>query len=183
MYLEARLIFASVITDKLEKGMWFKRHIKQKVYKTLYEYDELFELKHVPQDIDSYIQINGYPVEPYIMEIKDNPDSTTAKILANPEQIGWWDEGEHSEDLRDVTMEDFNYILSDEGGILQIEIDDHLYENDIIEPIIFIEKVTLAVNQEFEYEEEDDEDTWDDDDWPYDHPRDKTDNDPDDRPE
>jgi hypothetical protein len=165
MYLEARLVFVSVIADKLEKGMWFKRHIKQKVYKTLYEYDELFELKHIPQDVDSYIQINGYPVAPYIMEITDNPDSRTAKILATPEQIGWWDEGDHTEDLRDVTMEDFNYILSDEGGILQIEIDENYLSNNIIEPIIFMDKVTLAVNQE-EYEyEEDDEEPWDEDDF------------------
>lgn len=200
MFIEAKLVFQSYVPRKLEKGMLFLRKTSMLKLRTMIEYYQVFELKEVPRDTDSYVLINGWPVEPHIYSITSNPDAY-ANILAKPEVIGWWDdepgaeyeEGEEGT-LRDIQVSDYNFILENFDGSIDIEVQISIDEDgeEIAIPIIYMDKVTLSIPMEksFEWEEsddDDDEENWDDMDdltdydnpeWPNDHPKDKTDNDP-----
>lgn len=174
MFILSQLVFQSYIPEKLTKGMWFKQSIIDVIYGSSYKYDRLFELNHIPQDMDSYIEINGYPVKPLIMSITANPDNN-ADILATSDMIGWWDDGPQYDELRDVTMADLNYVLQHESGILDIEVT--LDEEHAI-PVLYDGKVTLRDSIDDDNDEEEEE--WNDTEYPYDHPKDKSDYDPED---
>lgn len=155
MFILAKLVFESYMPEKLTKGMMFKQRIKDVIYGKIYEYDRIFELNHTPQDELSYLSVNGYPVRPRVMSLTANPD-TIADTIATYDKIGWWDDGPEFDDLRDVTIADFNYILSDEDGIIEIEvniIDDNAF------PVLYMDKCTIRVTTD---EEEDDYEDWDD---------------------
>ena len=135
MYIWAKLIFVSYQADKFERGMMFRDDdgsIFQHIYST--------------SSFEEFIKRNGYPVKPYIISIPANRDDAPV-VLATPDQIGWWDDNPWDEsddaELRDVELKDFNYILEEDDGILDIEVADHMYEQDIIEPVIYAGKVTL----------------------------------------
>jgi hypothetical protein len=200
MFIEAKLVFQSYIPLKLEEGMLFLRKISMRKLKTNIEYYQVFELTEVPRDKESYILINGWPVEPHIYSVTSNPDAA-ANILAKPEVIGWWDdepgaeyeEGEEGT-LRDIQVSDYNFILENYDGSIDIEVNISIDENgeEIAIPIIYMEKVTLSIPMEkssddYPTEHPDDYEDWDETDdltdydnpeWPNDHPKDKTDNDP-----
>ena len=201
MFIEAKLVFQSYIPRKLEEGMLFLRKTSMRKLKTNIEYYQVFELKDIPRDIDSYVAINGWPVEPHIYSITSNPDAA-ANILAKPEVIGWWDdepgviyeEGDEGT-LRDIEVKDFNYVLENYEGSIDIEVELSINEDgeEIAIPIIYMDKVTLSIPMEKSLEEDwdvtsgdglEEEEDWDDMDdlteneWPFDHPKDKTDHDP-----
>lgn len=179
MFTLAKLVFKSYMPLRLEKGMWFASKHRDIVYGQVYEYLKLYELTHVPQDKDSYIAINGAPVEPYIIMPMMNPDSPE-EILATPDQIGWWDQGDTSDDLEDITPKIINsYIYGEDGenGAIALEVFDSEDEEGIHRNVVFFHnKVTIrhvTFVDEFDDDDEDDEDY--DEDWDED---DLTDNDP-----
>jgi hypothetical protein len=166
MFILAKLVFKSYIPTKFEIGMLFLRKVSMLKLKTLIEYYEVFELKEIPRDTESFILINGWPVEPFIFTITSNPDAF-ADPLATPDQLGWFDEGEHSDELRDIDIKDYNYILENEDGILEIEV--YAFINDdgeeIVTPILYMDKVTVRLPTDEEYDEDttpDDYEDWDD---------------------
>lgn len=181
MFIEAKLVFQSYLPEKITKGMLFLRKVSMLKVRTMIEYSQVFELKDIPRDIESFILINGYPVKPHIYSITSNPDAN-ADILALPQHIGWWDEepdavyeeGEEG-NLRDIELKDFNYVLENYDGNIDIQVVDHMFEQGIVEPIIYIDKVTLSVpmikDNNTSDDKEDDYEDWDDMD-------DLTDNDP-----
>ena len=59
MFITAKLVFESYMTDTITKGMWFKQRIKDVIYGRIYEYDRIYEVNHTPQDVDSFLHING----------------------------------------------------------------------------------------------------------------------------
>jgi hypothetical protein len=192
MFTLAKLVFKSYMPLQLEKGMWFASKQKDIVYGKIYEYLQIHELQHVPQDKDSYIALNGAPVEPYIVMPMQNQDDKE-EILATPDQIGWWDQGDNSDDLEDLTVQIINaYIYGEDGenGDVALEVFDSEDEEGIHRNVVFFHnKVTLrhvTFVDEHEYDDDDDDDDWDEDDltdyddpeWPHDHPKDKTDYDP-----
>lgn len=171
MFILGKLVFQSYIPSEFEKGMLFLRKISMLKLGTLIEYNEVFELKEIPRDIESFVSINGWPVAPFIFSITANPDSF-AEPLAAPDQMGWWDDGPDSEDLRDIDIKDYNYIL-EEDGYIEIEVDAFMNEDgeEIVTPILYMDKVTVRIpTDEEEYDEEyeeyeeydDEEDDWDD---------------------
>ena len=173
MYILAKLVFEHYIPEQLEKGMWFKQRIKDIIYGRIYEYDRIFEmnasLPMSPEDFDSFIQMHGYPVKPKIVSITANPDDK-ADVLATDEQIGWWDDGPQSDELRDIELKDINLVLQEEDGILEIEVKPYTSDDDdhMITPVLFMDKVTLRIPIDDETWEEED---WDDmDDWTHDEP-------------
>jgi len=110
--------------------------------------------------IEEFVTKHGAPVEPYL--IYDE------QVLAEPHEIGWWDDGPESDELRDLELKDVNYILEEWDGYVDVQIDDwDLEEEELINPIIYAGKVTLTIPGM--YDEEDDDDTeeeeWDDDTW------------------
>lgn len=175
MFTLAKLVFKSYMPLRLEKGMWFASKQKDIVYGKVYEYLKLYELTHVPQDMDSYIAINGAPVEPYIVQPMQNPDEPE-QILATPDQIGWWDEGDSSDDLEDLTVQIINsYIYGEDGdnGAIALEMDEDEEGNRRL--VLFYGKVTIRhselVDEFLEEDYDDEEGDWDDmDDWTHDEP-------------
>ena len=113
-----------------------------------------------------------------------------------------YEEGEEGL-LRDIEVKDFNYALENYDGNIDIQVYDKEFKEGIVRPVIYSEKVTLNVpmikdNTDEEEEEEEEEADWDvtsgdgleeeepwddmddepEDEWIHDHPKDKTDYDP-----
>ena len=154
----AELIFKSYMPKTLVKGMLFLIQRNKEMV--------LYQMQHVPLDMDAYVQLNGYPVEPYIIE-RGNPNLNEGFILAQPHQIGWWDAGEHTDKLYDITDKEYNLILEN-GGYVDVEIEDELDEaTERPIPILYEGKVCLSASvEEFldeeyveEYEGDEDEET------------------------
>lgn len=139
MYILAKLVFRSYMPERLEKGMWFKQNHSDVVYGKVYNYFTIYELKDVPQDMDSYIAEHGAPVEPYIIQPMKNADDVE-EILVRPQFIGWWeyDAGTKTDDegnwLPDITLEDLNprfineWIYGENGdndGLIALEVDEN----------------------------------------------------------
>lgn len=169
MFILGKLVFQSYIPNEFEKGMLFLRRISMVKVRTLIEYNEVFELKEIPRDMESFVLINGWPVAPFIFSITANPDSF-ADPLATPDQLGWFDEGEHSDELRDVDIKDYNYILEEQDGYIEIEVDAFIDEDDeeIVTPTLYMDKVTIRIPTDEEYydeEDDEDEDYDDEEDW------------------
>lgn len=148
MYIEAQIVFKSYAPLKLEKGMLFISQEKD---------SQLIQLDFIPQDEQEYLRINGYPVEPYIIETGNPNISNDEFIYAHPHQIGWFDEGEHSDELYDIELKNINKIISEYDGWVYIETDGYGI------PILYEDKVTLSYANEDDYEI--DEDADDDDDY------------------
>lgn len=164
MFILGKLVFQSYIPDEFEKGMLFLRKVSMMKLRTLIEYNEVFELKEIPRDTESFISVNGWPVAPFIFSITANPDAF-AEPLATPDQLGWFDEGEHSDELRDIDIKDYNYILENEDGMLEIEVDEFITEDgeEIVVPTLYMDKVTIRTPTDEEYYDDYDEDTAPDD--------------------
>ena len=161
MYFTVELVLKSYMPRHLEPGMWFITKLNPGTRK---EYTEIWALDKTPlEPLEEFITKNGAPVEPYL--IYDE------QVLAEPEQIGWWDEGPDYEELRDIELKDFNLILSDFDGEIDIDVDPSTItsedgvedEDEIVIPIIYEGKCTLRIPMEEEYEEDyDDYEDWDD---------------------
>jgi hypothetical protein len=178
MYIKAKLVFDSYIPETLKSGMWFKQQITDTIYGKRYTYDRIFLLGHTPKDQESYIAINGYPVMPVIVSITANPDEK-AVVIAQPHEIGWWDDGPGTDELRDIELKDINLVLSDYDGEVEIEVEDVAFEDGLAVPVLYMDKVTLRLlwdEDDYLYDQ-DDEYPDDDEEW------DEMDDNPDDEPE
>lgn len=151
MFIEARLEFRNYDAPELEKGMLFMG----------ITYDKLpvvYELKHHVSDKELFVSLNGYPVEPYIVSISNPNIPGDEVIFATPEEIGWWDEGDHSDELSDISLKQFNTILQEHGGILLIEMEDvetEYEDEEEIQPTLFQNKVTIRYANYIDDDEED----------------------------
>ena len=138
MWYPAEISLSSYLPDELQEGMLFINRISVGV---IDPYIELFELEEVPEDADAFMANNGAPVQ--LVIIDEDGD-----VLASHDDIGWWDEGEDSDEYREVTLDDINYLLREFDGYVDIEFDDD-------EDIVLIEgKVVLSLVPEEELEEE-----------------------------
>lgn len=131
MWYPAEISLSSYLPDELQEGMLFINRISVGVMEP---YIQLFELEEVPEDADAFMAKCGAPVELLIID-EDND------VLARHEEIGWWDEGEHTDELRDITLDDINYSLRELDGYVDIQIED---EEDFY--LVSIEdKVVLSI--------------------------------------
>lgn len=164
MYISAKIVFRNYGPLKLEQGMWFISKQTDVVYGKVYEYLQLHELNHVPHDKDSYININGFPVEPYIVALNQNPDDKET-VLVQPEQIGWFVDGYTGG--HPIDIKDFNYILENYEGEICIEVEDtESDDTDDMKPALLDGKVIIRAADDIP-DEDDDEDEWDDDEDEY----------------
>lgn len=117
-------ILKSYLPLELEEGMLFINRISVGVIEP---YIELWELDFIPENIDEFISKHGAPITLLIINEKQ-------EVIATEEEIGWWDEGEHTDELRDITLDDINIILRDYDGYVNVEVDDEiiLYENKVV---------------------------------------------------
>lgn len=145
MYCPAELVLKSYKPLHLEKGMLFITKLNPGTRK---EYVELWELKELPVNVEEFYLKNGYPVE--LQVIYDD------ELIADHHEIGWFDEGAHTDDLRDITLKEINTILYDYDGEVDIEIEDELLENeDKMKAVLREGKAVLSFP--FAYEEEDED--------------------------
>jgi hypothetical protein len=138
MWYPAEISLSSYLPSELEEGMLFINRISVGV---MDPYIELFELEEIPEDADAFMAKNGAPVE--ILIIDDQ-----GQILASQDEIGFWDDGDDTDEYRDVTLDDINFLLRELDGYVDIEFDE--YGVFIIEDRVVLSLVS----------EEDDED-WD----------------------
>jgi hypothetical protein len=137
MYKPVELVIQSYKPLHLEKGMLFLNDNRLWEFKTTNLSEELFLIE------------NGYPFE--LALIDDD-----GMIIAEHHQIGWWDVGESSDELRDITLKDINLVFELYDGMLDVESIDYI-TNTI--PRMVHDKVILRLPEE-EYYEEDDDDDW-----------------------
>lgn len=138
MWYPAEISLSSYLPPELEVGMLFINRISVGVVDP---YIELFELEEVPEDADAFMANNGAPVNVIII----TPDD--GNVRAVQDNIGWWDEGEDSDEYREVTLDDINYLLREFDGYVDIEFDDD-------EDIVLIEgKVVLSLVPDEEWDD------------------------------
>ena len=143
MWFAAEIVLKSYLPPELEVGMLFTNRISVGV---IDPYIEIFELEEIPEDADAFMAKHGAPVELIIIDEDNN-------VLARHDEIGWWDEGEDSDEYRDVTLDDINYLLREFEGSVDIE-----YDED--EGIVFIEdRVILSLASDEEIEDWEEEET------------------------
>jgi len=145
MYILAKLVFLNYIPEKFERNMRFKNQA-----------GEIYGFIYTTTPLEKLIEECGYPVAPYIMPISANPDEYV-EPLALPEQIGWWDEGPQSDELRDVTNDDFNDVLDLFDGVLQLEVSVDIAPNgtEFVTPVLYDGKVTIGIAVDEELDDKD----------------------------
>ena len=156
MYYTVELVLKSYMPKQLEIGMWFITKINPGTRK---EYSEIWALDKLPfETLEEFVTKNGAPVEPYL--IYDE------QVIAEPHEIGWWDEGEHIDELRDIELQDVNYILDEWDGYVDVEIDewDFAHEEEI-NPILYADKVTMCIPGMYDEDYDEDEDDEDEGPW------------------
>lgn len=124
MFIEAKLILQNYIPDRIVPGMTFLalQHKNVVLYEGKYYID-------TPEQYESFVQLNGYPVKPYIYYEGDPNIPESSYLLAGPNEIGWFDEGSHTDEMHDITMKELNNILEDDG-YCQIEIEEEVVHYD-----------------------------------------------------
>jgi len=112
---EAELVLRSYMPKELEKGMLFVRVTEHETI--------LWELETIPFDKEKFLVEHGAPMEICIIDGDD--------ILAEPHEIGWWDEGEHVDELRPISLKDINVIINEYDGWLDIGVGSFGSDNGI----------------------------------------------------
>ena len=143
MIRECQLVFKNYIVDTIEPGMLYLSYVHPIGW-------QVVKIDKAPLDHKLYILDNGYPVQPWIVDIGD-PNLPEEEILAIPSQIGWMDEGDHVDELMDIEVKHMNKILDRYDGWIYIEVDDDG------EPILFMDKVTISYADDIDDEWDDDE--------------------------
>jgi hypothetical protein len=145
MYYEAELVLKSCKPLKLEEGMLFINKIART------DAVELFILEELPDDEEKFVVTHGYPVEPYIIQHELLNNVETPIILAIPEQIGWWDDGDDVDELREMSIEEINNVISQFTGLLEI------YLEDDDDPLLIENRVMLRyLTDEEDWEDNED---------------------------
>lgn len=130
MWFPAEISLSSYLPDELEEGMLFINRISVGVIEP---YIELFELEDIPEDPEAFMVKHGAPIDLLIIDDE-------GRIIASHNQIGWWDEGEDTDELRDITLDDINYILRELDGYVDIEYDE--IEDDFV---MYEDKIVLSI--------------------------------------
>jgi hypothetical protein len=94
-------------------------------------------LEEIPEDQDAFMATNGAPVDIFIIDDDEN-------ILAVEEDFAWWDEGPWTDELREISLDDINFILQECDGYIDIEISEDEEEEGLL-PILFEDKIILRV--------------------------------------
>ena len=165
MWYPAGIVLKSYLPLELEEGMLFINRISVGIMEP---YVELYELEEIPEDMDTFMALNGAPVELVLIDGNEN-------IIATHDQIGWWDEGSHTDELRDISLYEINFLLRECEGFVEIEVEeyddgdgyyfddndephiDYSYNDEELVPMLHDNKVVLRL----ELEEYDDLEDWD----------------------
>ena len=129
-HYECELVLKSYMPKQLEKGMLFVEVSEEGI--------KLFELDKIPRDEEAFIIDNGAPMELYIIDGDD--------IVVEPHEIGWMDDGDDVDELRPISLEDINYILSEYDGWIELEIiEEYFDEEEMVIPNMYEQKVVIRL--------------------------------------
>lgn len=129
-HYECELVMKSYMPKSLEIGMLFVDVSEEGTI--------LFELDSIPTDEEKFIIENGAPMELYIVDQDD--------VFVEPHEIGWIDEGDHTDELRPISLEDVNYILNECNGWLELEIVGEFWdEEEQVIPNMYEQKVVIRL--------------------------------------
>jgi hypothetical protein len=118
MYQLAKLVLINYQPKELEEGMMFAMDVQLRTFDGDYSYLHVHTLDKVPHDQDKYIRENGFPVNMFLIaQEQTNPDMAE-RIIAAPDQIGLWDDGDDVDTLRFIDLSDINSILMNEGYVM-----------------------------------------------------------------
>lgn len=163
MYILAKLVFKNYVPLKLEQGMLFISKQTDTVYGKVYEYLQLHTLVYIPREKESYINENGFPVEPYIIAQNQNSDDKET-VLVQPEHIGWFIDGYTGGHTIDI--KDFNHILGEYDGEMCIEVEDtDSDDTEDMKAVLIDGKAIIRTPDDMPDDNEEDE--WDDDEDEY----------------
>jgi hypothetical protein len=139
--MEAVLIFQSYeisIWEEITPGMMFTYLEKDSDYIKIRTIGE-----NERHNKEEFIRDNGHPVKPYICAM----DGT---VIAQPEEIGWWDCGDDCDSYMEIGEADFNTILQECEGLIDIET---TYDDDEGHQILYVDgKVIISIFQKSEEE-------------------------------
>lgn len=116
-YITLELVVKNYMPEHIEKGMMF---IKGHRANTENEYLEVYILSYTPisdYDQEHFIANNGYPIELYLI-------NEEGEVIVTPEEIGWWDEGEDSDSLTDISIRQINDIIQMYDGLVDVQVED-----------------------------------------------------------
>ena len=100
---------------------------------------QLVELTDRYPHYESIVGEYGYPVELYITE-----ESSIYEIICEPHEIGWFDEGEDSDELVEFSIKEANFILYKHAGLLEIQIHEEFFDEDeSVIPVYVDQKVII----------------------------------------
>lgn len=121
--------------------------------------NQIYQLDKVPQNQEEYIRDNGYPIELMIADEHDNIVFHLFSDVPEEDKIAWWDEGDHTDEFRDITLKDINQIFENVDGYISVLTDDEtgeiIFEED--KPILTFPTAEHMETDWEEYEEEPDE--------------------------
>jgi hypothetical protein len=142
-YITLELVVKNYEPEYIEKEMMF---IRAHHANTENEYLEVFVLSYTPisdYDQEQFIANNGYPIELYLID-------ELGKVIVTPEEIGWWDEGEDSDSLTDISIRQINDVIQMYDGLVDVQVEDD-------GEIIIVEGKAIMSYFTEEYEEDFDE--------------------------
>jgi hypothetical protein len=148
MYYPAKLEFQSYVPEQYTKNVLFKvindanTRFETVVLTPLEKLVGSFILTR--ENIDDVVNQYGYPVQPYIVDYD-------GVILATPDQIGWWDDGEDTDELYDITVRELNGVINKFDGDISIEVYDFTEPNEPVSVVTYVDKVILS----YPFDEED----------------------------
>ena len=129
-HYECELVLKSYMPKQLEKGMLFVEVSEQGI--------KLFELDKIPRDEEAFIIDNGAPMELCIIDGDD--------IVVEPHELGWMDDGDDVDELRPISIDDSNYILSEYDGWIELEIIEEFFdEEEQVIPNMYDQKVVIRL--------------------------------------
>jgi hypothetical protein len=120
------------------------------------EFVELWLLEEdiIEEEYDNFIAKNGFPVEPMVTLEMGNPDEADL-IVAYPPEIGWIHQDDDS--IREFDIDDANWIIQNNGGVVHILIDEEAYDQD---GTIYTITEDQEVIMKYQFDNDEDQD-WD----------------------
>ena len=131
MWIATELHFRHYDADELNEEMIFMNHLYPGSEEK--EHLELFSLSSSGFNIAEHsteivYMNNGFPVYPYLID-------EDGKVVATPDEIGWFDHPKHETELQDFTVKEMNIVMRDFDGLIEILVDDDELEKGRILPI------------------------------------------------
>jgi len=128
MWIAVQLAYHHYSPDDIKNDTLFMNRINYSTDKEIIELwtldDDMLSLLEYDNIIENY----GYPVLPYLIDENN-------KIIAEPDQLGWWDAGDITDELIPFGIKEMNFIMQEFDGLLEIFVDEELLEKNEIEPI------------------------------------------------